>query len=415
VKVPELPAQVDTAMSRGAWPLGMDTVGKDVPRGRPPLAEATSGGKREKGDGIMVKKWSLLVGVALVATLVPLSVASASSYLGAMQTGGDRLVATQNADGGWAWPLTGAAPSPPNTVAPIAMGLAQAYRATGTAGQLTALTAAGSFLLAKTNNFSPSDGYLAAELDSIFGVTTYTAHVKANYYDKLAAGTYNRNGLGTLYDTAGYVNLIRTARAAQGIANMAAWDIGIGLVAAASAGAGTSAWVAGVKGEIDELSGSGSYDVLGLAGAVYGLARVGENFDPTAGQHASASSLGDLANILASYQIAGGGFTWNMNYLSAGNETNQETAYAILALNQFNRAAYLDEITGAGAYLISAQLGTGGWNNYVGDPEGENNEITGEALWGIRTSVPEPLTMLGVFLGVSGLAGYMRRRRLARA
>jgi hypothetical protein len=29
------------------------------------------------------------------------------------------------------------------------------------------------------------------------------------------------------------------------------------------------------------------------------------------------------------------------------------------------------------------------------------------------TVVPEPVTMLGVFLGVSGLAGYLRRRRLA--
>jgi len=28
-------------------------------------------------------------------------------------------------------------------------------------------------------------------------------------------------------------------------------------------------------------------------------------------------------------------------------------------------------------------------------------------------AIPEPLTMLGVFLGVSGLAGYVRRRRLA--
>ena len=31
------------------------------------------------------------------------------------------------------------------------------------------LTAAGGLLLSKTNNFSPSDGYLAAKLDEIFG------------------------------------------------------------------------------------------------------------------------------------------------------------------------------------------------------------------------------------------------------
>ena len=49
-------------------------------------------------------------------------------------------------------------------------------------------------------------------------------------------------------------------------------------------------WVAGTKAEINELDGEAYYDVLGLAGAVYGLAYVGVDFDPTAGQHAAASS-----------------------------------------------------------------------------------------------------------------------------
>ena len=250
---------------------------------------------------------------------------------------------------------------------------------------LPALQNAGALLLTKTTNFSPSDGYLAYQLDVIFGGTTYRHHVIANYYDPLAAGTYDKSNGGVLYGETDYVNLIRTARANQGIANLAAWDIGMGLVGAAYCGANTSAWIAGVKAEIDELDGNEYYDVIGLAGAVYSLAFVNEDYDPTAGEHAAASSLADLADILVTYQIAGGGFTWNSNYTAPGNndEAVQETAYAILALNTMNRAAYLSDIQGAAAYLAGVQLATGGWENYTNS--GENNEITGEALWASMT------------------------------
>ena len=65
---------------------------------------------------------------------------------------------------------------------------------------------------------------------------------------------------------------------------MAAWNLGLGLVGAASVGANTTAWVTGAEAEINELDSPAYYDVLGLAGAVYGLAYVGVDFDPTAGK-----------------------------------------------------------------------------------------------------------------------------------
>jgi hypothetical protein len=316
----------------------------------------------------------------------PATIASAASV---SLAGGNRLVSIQNTDGGWGWPLSGS--SATNIIGPVAMGLAQAYQQTGNSSQGTALTNAGAYLLAKVNNFSPPDGYLAAQLDKIFGGTTYVTFVKTNFYDQLAAGTYNRNGSGTLYTTASYVNLIRTARAGQGTPNLAAWDIGTGLVGAAMCGASTTDWIAGVKAEINELDGNDVYDVLGLAASVYGLAFVHEDFDPTAGQHAAASNINDLADILLSYQISGGGFTWNSGYVTSGNETNQETGYAILALNEVNRSTYLTAIQGAATYLMGVQLGTGGWDNFVGDPDGESNETTGEALWGIMAAYPPPV------------------------
>lgn len=326
---------------------------------------------------------------AVPAPAAPPRTDGLTSVSSVVLAGGNRLVATQNTDGGWAWPLTG--PSATYTVGPVGMGLAQAYQLTGVAAQRTALTQAGAFLLSKTNTFSPSDGLLAAELDRVLGVTTYSTHVRTNFYNPLAAGTYNLGGLGILYTTVAFVQKIRTDRVTQGVPNMAAWDLGVGLVGAASAGAGTAAWIAGVKAETDELDGAQSYDVLGLAGVIYGLAFVHEDYDPVAGEHAAAGSLSDLAAILAGYQISVGGFSWNSHFLGAGNESNQETGYAILALNEINRTTYLTRVQGAANYLMSVQLGTGGWNGYVGDPAGENNELSGEALWGIVAAFPPPV------------------------
>jgi hypothetical protein len=299
-----------------------------------------------------------------------------------IQNGGDRLVATQNTDGGWGWELSG--PSEPNTIGPIAKGLIQAYGYSFSASQLDAITKSRTYLLNKTNTFSPSDGYLAKALDEVFGGTTCRDHMNTYFYGLLATNSYYRSNGSGPYSTATYVQLIRDNRASQGIPNLAAWDVGLGLVGAASCGASTYDWVAGVKAEIEELNLSDYYDVIGLAGGLYGLAFVHATFNPAFGPYASAENLQDLANFLESYQINNGGFAWNSGYVSSGNETNQETSYAILALSELNRTGFIMNILGAADYLGSVQLPmpSGGWDNYPGDPYGENNELTAEALWG---------------------------------
>jgi len=341
-----------------------------------------------------VRRGHEIIGVLLVGLilLIGWTVTTIADEDDALHDGGVRLEALQNNDGGWDWPLDDGDPnstSPLNTIGPIAMGLARGYWNSGDPSFQAALSDTGALLLTKTNNFSPSDGYLATMLDSVFGGSTYRDHLQANFYGPLAAGTYDYKGSGTTYDTAGYVAKIRSDRA--GLGNLAEWDLGMGLVGAAACGADTTAWIDGVKAELNEHDSNAWYDVIGLAGALYGLALVKEDFDPTAGDLASASDLDDLGDILAGYQIDGGGFAWNSNYVipNDGNETVQETAYAILALNQLGRGTYFDVIQGAADWLVDFQLGTGGWKNWDGG--GENNEVTGEAMWGIHAVYVEDL------------------------
>lgn len=332
---------------------------------------------------------------SLTASAVPISV---------FQNGGDRLGDTQNTDGGWGWPLTGN--SAKNTVAPITMGLIQAYRESGSTSQLVAIQSAGTFFLNKTEKYSSADGYLAAELDSVLGGTAYSDHIKTNYYDKLAAGTYSRDGGSTYIDTAAEIQRVIDSRNTSSIGNLAAWDIGMGLVSADALGVDASAWITGTQNTINALDTSGYYDVIGLAGAVYGLASVGADFDPTGGAHAAAGSLLDLAGILASYQMSTGGFTWHANNMDpSADEATQETAYALLALNEFNREMFANEISGAANWLSSTQLSNGGWGR-----AGENNEVTGEALWALQASIPEPSSLALLGLGLIGF-GYRRKKR----
>lgn len=362
------------------------------------------------------KVFILLLVVGLLFAVAPTGqvAADTGTVNPALQLGADRLTDLQNTDGGWDWPLDNGNPatgSALNTLGPITKGLAQAYLHTADANHLAAVSKAASLFLTKTT-FATSDGYLAAQLDAIFITTTYTDYVKANFYDKLEAGNYVRDAV--TYDTPAYVTYIRNSRTGRS-ANLAAWDLGLGLVSAASCGVtGTELqyWIDGVKAEINELDDyddsaqSMWYFTDGLSGALYGLAFVNETIDPAAGYFASEDSIDDLFTALASYQINNGGVAWHPDFTLENdqNESTQATAYTIMAFNEFNRPSYLNNIQGAADYLLGIQLATGGWDNY---PEvgayaatGENNEVTAEALWALSLAYPE------VWVCESGSCGH---------
>ncbi|MHC4529268.1 MAG: PASTA domain-containing protein, partial [Planctomycetota bacterium] len=314
--------------------------------------------------------------------------------LEAIVLGADRLVELQNNDGGWDWPLDDGDPnsgSDPEVFASAAMGLAEAYHITDEPNILTSLQKAKAFLLSKTDNFAVTDGGVAVELDIILGGTDCADYVTTNFYNKLAAGAYYDAYSEAIHDTNSYIQTVRDRWSDANIPNHAAWDLGLGLYSAYVIGANTTQWLDGVKAEIDELDGSAGHDVIGLAGAVLGLAAAGEDYDPQAGEHVAASSLADLADILAGYQLDSGGFTWHKRFWEEDvDERIHETAYALLALDEFEHIGYLTEISDAGIYLHRTQLASGGWPEYDGGDD-EDNEITGEALWALVAAVGMPI------------------------
>jgi hypothetical protein len=335
----------------------------------------------------------ILVGVSDGKVYLFTSISAADTTLdSAILLGGRRLAELQNTDGGWDWPLNDGNPlagSDSEILGSIGLGMACAYNRTGNPDLRLALFAAGQKLLLKTNDFYANEGAFAAALDKIFRTTAYSTHVRAAFYDKLTAGTYYDAITSTPnMTTAMYIQAKRDYYISQ--PNGAAWDLGLCLYDAWSVGAPTALWAAAVKTSLEQIVLGEEADVLGLAGALYGLASAGIECDPLTGPFAAADNLQDLADILASYQIpTSGGFPFKYDEVGGGAEFLQETAYAARALNAVDRARFFTAIQRANAYIVSVQLTTGGWENYVGDLLGERNTITSDCLTALEMTMPK--------------------------
>lgn len=318
--------------------------------------------------------------------------AAATDLSGSIALGSRRLAELQNTDGGWDWPLNDGNPltgSDSESLGSIGLGMACAYNRTGNPDLRLALFGAGQKLLLKTNDFYANEGAFAAALDKIFRTTAYSTHVRTAFYDKLTAGTYY-DAVTDTHDmtTAMYIQAKRDLYISQ--PNGAAWELGLSLYDAWSVGAPTALWADAVKTSLEQIVLGEEYDVLGLAGALYGLASAGIEFDPQSGPFAAANNLQGLADILASYQIpSSGGFPFKYDEVGGGAEFIQETAYAARALNAVDRARFFTAIQRADAYIVSVQLATGGWINFNGDLVGERNAVTADALTALEMTMPK--------------------------
>ncbi len=338
--------------------------------------------------------------------------------------GGDRLIDTQNADGGWAWILTGT--SATNSPGACGSGLLNVYNVTGDVKYLNAAVNAGDFVIAQPGDgytYRPSVGIFMKQLSDITGDTKYAAAAKTNYYDALEAGTYAYRTTTAvadgLYNTDEYITYINNAR--DSTPNMALWDFGNIADGAVVLGASQSAmdkWAGAIETGLNNWSGvyatNGHYSVLGLAGGIYGLSAMGKNLtNPISSTDTylnGCADVEDLADVLVTCQAASGGFTKYIQYVSSSYTGVQETAFAIKALQSVDPVKYASEIAAAQNWLAEVQLDNGGWaGNWAGllDSEGlgENNQVTGQALG----AVPEPATMS--LLGLGGLALIRRKRK----
>ncbi|MBN1124584.1 MAG: VCBS repeat-containing protein [Sedimentisphaerales bacterium] len=352
------------------------------PRSRPFICDWTGNGQSDLLVGSSDGKVRLYEGQAVGTDSLTVTIAKA----------GRRLASLQNNDGGWDDPLDDGDPASGSVITEIGtigLGLAVAYQQSEDPNLLDALERSGQLLLTRTDDFLANEGLLAVELDGIFGTDVYTNHIRSAFYDRLANGTYYDALSGTPnMDTAEYIQSIVEFYGSD-LVNTTAWDLGMSLYDAYVIGADTTEWIAAVKTQIDRLDSDKPDDVIGLAGAIFGLASIYEDYDPQNGSHADANSLMDLADILAGYQLASGGFTYNSHFMTAGeDETVTVTAAGILALEAADRYLYWDNIAPARTFLRTDQLLSSGWENYTG--AGEDNLVTAETIRGLKASRPTP-------------------------
>ena len=363
-------------------------------------------------------KFSMKLHLALVvaAVLLPASYAKAD-LASAIQDGADRVDSLQHTDGKWGWPLT-APPTYNNITGPIGIGQVSAYGETGDSDHLTSATDAGDALVGLTADWVGTyNPMFLLELYNETGTASYLTQAQS-FYSDLDAGTYTRSSID--YDTNGFIALTQANRAGTWV-NLLPWEFAPLTYAASQAGNATqeSAFLQAMKDGIETLDNSDPNtvysDIIGLAGGVMGLSLMNEDFDPTAGAYAAANSTADLADTLANLQNPNGSWNWHSNLVSpvAGDEDLQTTAYAILALDAANDSSqYDDAIVNARNYLVSSQLGNGGWNSSPGGSE--NAEVDGEIVWALSATasvVPEPSSLVLCGLGLALIASRNRKSR----
>lgn len=321
-------------------------------------------------------------------------------YDEAIVNGAIHLVALQCDQGGWIWSHGSCSPgdTPPyNIISPIVDGLMAAYEVIDLSVFMNAMVKAGDYNL--ESEYGAGNARLYSQtalnlwhLSTLTGDNVYTDWVKASFYEKLLTGTY---GAAENLDTDAFIDNIRTS---PSVSNLKAWEISSQVLAA------ERYCYQGIadkfeQGTLDALAAldntdpAKGYDMIGLAGGVFALARVNRLSFPEilAPNHTSVNgetTLVGLADELVALQNSNGSFYWLSGDAlgiapTIDNQDTQTTAYAVLALikaqERLPNSNYLAAIEMGKQWLLTMQEADGGFMSYPGDTA-YNAEVEAEAI-----------------------------------
>ncbi len=308
--------------------------------------------------------------------------------------GVEHILDQQCDNGGFGWPHADCSVTYHSITGPILLGVLGTFNHTRDVVDLVGALNGGAFDLAyqfengeaRFPSFTPA---FMRFLASASGNTTFSDHASTGFFGALDAGTYGPNDL----DTAEWIAMVEAGRTGADV-NLRSWEFH-NLVETAT--------ILGQPGQdalfeqaildglntLDNSDPAHVYsDLIGAAGAVYGLASARRLSFPaiSASLHTGVDgidNLEDLAAYLASLQNSDGSWNWHSNLASptTGDEDVQTTAYALLAfleVDVLTAADYQPATEAARDWILALQLSSGGFPEWPGGPE--NTEVEGEAL-----------------------------------
>jgi len=223
------------------------------------------------------------------------------------------LLAQQDASGGFPWTPGGSVTN--NTQGPTAQAELVAYSQLKNTVYLDSAVATGDYLVPNyprsysdgDPRFATHDPLFLEKLSVISNTATYADFVQTNFWDELTAGTY---GESNDQNAAAYAASVVDTRAGQGLVGMSPWDVAALPIAADMAGETAIRdyfMSAGVLYGLNQTNTGDTYDLLGVAGAVWASAETGVDLDPTTGEFAADNTTADLAARLAAAQLTNRG------------------------------------------------------------------------------------------------------------
>jgi len=307
----------------------------------------------------------------------------------------DWLLGQQNPDGSMPWTADEPGSAFVNVQAPAGAAMVAAWEFTGDQDYLDSAVDVASFLVPNMAQFPGGatfrsfDPLFFERLSQATGDAQYANLVQSEFWDRLAAGTY---GPTSDWDIEDYVDSELLRRANQGLPSVAAWDLSLVIAATRVAGIGQfdSALIGGIRDALGTapdgsyVLGSDGFDVVGLAGGIWGGALTGLSAAPAVGPWSAASSNADLATILLGFQSTDGGFLQSSLALSSPVDPEQtvaqSTAFAALGLSALSRSQYFDEIDSALDTLRFFQMPNGMINYYHPNVDLDTVSTNGSSL-----------------------------------